>query len=83
MKRSLFALTAALLLAGCKEFVTQVSTPTGLSYEVEASGDPAAPAGVLLRWSGVNDADLASYRVYSRGDNTSPFGLRGTTTSTV
>ena len=82
MNRRLFALaTFAAIASGCSD-VSRVSAPGGLTYEVEASGDPAAPAGVLLRWNAVTDPDLSAYRVYSRADNTSQFSLRGTTTST-
>jgi hypothetical protein len=35
----------------------------------------------LLFWDGVSDADLASYRVYSRGSSAGSFVLRGETTS--
>jgi hypothetical protein len=85
--RSRVALIAfGLLLAGCQTntFVSpaaSVSAPTNLSYELDPSGDPSNPAGILLRWDDVTDASLASYRVYSRASTGGSFGLRGETTS--
>jgi len=57
------------------------STPANLSYELEPSGDPNRPLGILLFWDDVTDANLASYRVYSRASTSESFGLRGETTS--
>src|SRR5438093_13326369 len=57
------------------------STPANLTYELEPSGDPNQPLGILLVWDDVTDADLASYRVYSRGSSSGSFVLRGETTS--
>jgi hypothetical protein len=58
-----------------------ISAPTNLGYELEPSGDPNRPLGILLAWDDVPDANLASYRVYSRGSTGGSFGLRGETTS--
>ncbi len=57
------------------------STPANLTYELEPSGDPNRPLGILLIWDDVTDANLASYRVYSRGSSSGSFGLRGETSS--
>ena len=57
------------------------STPANLSYELEPSGDPNRPLGILLIWDDVTDANLANYRVYSRASSSDAFGLRGETTS--
>jgi len=57
------------------------STPANLSYELEPSGDPTRPMGILLLWDDVTDANLASYRVYSRASTSGSFDLRGETTS--
>lgn len=57
------------------------STPANLSYELEPSGDPNQPLGILLIWDDVTDPDLASYRVYSRASTSESFGLRGETSS--
>ena len=58
-----------------------VSAPTNLTYQLDRSGDPSTPAGILLRWDDVTDASLASYRIYSRGSTNTAFSLRGETTS--
>lgn len=55
--------------------------PQNLTYELEPSGDPDRPLGILLFWDDVTDPDLSSYRIYSRGSSTGSFGLRGSTTS--
>jgi hypothetical protein len=57
------------------------STPANLMYELEPSGDPNRPLGILLIWDDVTDANLASYRVYSRASTSGSFGLRGETSS--
>ena len=73
----------ALGAMGCSEttVVVPVETPTNLIYELEPSGDPAEPAGLLLRWDGVTPENVSVYRVYSSADPASGFGLRGETTS--
>lgn len=85
MRRSLryCALLLGLAVAACQEalFTSTPSTPTNLTYELEPSGDPNQPLGILLVWDDVPDVDLASYRVYSRGSSSGSFGLRGETTS--
>jgi hypothetical protein len=57
------------------------STPANLSYELEPSGDPNRPLGILLLWDDVTDANLGSYRIYSRSSSSGSFGLRGETSS--
>jgi hypothetical protein len=57
------------------------STPNNLGYELEPSGDPNRPLGILLIWDDVSDADLSSYRIYSRASSSGSFGLRGETSS--
>jgi hypothetical protein len=77
-------LAVALGSGGCVDDVTVVtvpSAPTGLYYELEPSGDPARPRGIVLRWTPVGDADLDAYRVYSRAAQAASFGLRGETSS--
>jgi hypothetical protein len=85
MRRTLrySALLLALAVPACKEtlFTTVPSTPNNLTYELEPSGDPNQPLGILLVWDDVPDGDLASYRVYSRGSSSGSFALRGETTS--
>src|SRR5260370_10740361 len=57
------------------------STPANLTYQLEPSGDPNRPLGILLIWDDVTDANLANYRVYSRASTSAAFGLRSATTS--
>src|SRR5213594_3193966 len=57
------------------------STPANLTYQLEPSGDPNGPLGILLFWDDVTDPGLASYRVYSRASTSDSYGLRGETTS--
>lgn len=76
---------AALAVAACSNnTTTSLSTlppPQNLAYELDPSGDPNAPAGILLVWDDVLSPDLQSYRIYSRGSTTGSFLLRGETTS--
>jgi hypothetical protein len=85
MRRTLrySTLLLAAAAAACQEsfFASEPSTPTNLTYQIEPSGEPTEPLGIILAWNDVGDADLESYRVYSRGSTTGSFGLRGETTS--
>src|SRR5882762_7945026 len=45
------------------------STPANLTYELEPSGDPNRPLGILLLWDDVTDANLSGYRIYSRSSS--------------
>ncbi len=82
--RGIYVISIVSIVAmGCSEttIVVPVETPTNLIYELEPSGDPAAPAGLLLRWDGVTPENVSVYRVYSSADPAGGFGLRGETTS--
>lgn len=85
MRRALrySALLLALAASACQEslFTSVPSIPHNLSYEVEPSGNPNQPLGILLVWDDVLDGDLASYRIYSRASGSGSFVLRGETTS--
>lgn len=76
-----------LLAAACSDSTTivggggLVAPPTNLRYEVQPSGTPGAPTGVLLTWDFDNNPDLASWHVYSRGSTGEAYRLRATTTS--
>ncbi len=77
-------MAAAAIAAGCYDDLTSVyvpASPAGLSYQLEPSGDPLRPLGVILRWTASTDGNVASYNVYSRASQNASFGLRGTTTS--
>ncbi|HET7789202.1 MAG TPA: hypothetical protein VFK78_00215 [Gemmatimonadales bacterium] len=79
------ALAAAVVLGGCETthtvFVGTPSAPQNLSYELDPSGDANLPAGILLAWDPVQDANVSSYRIYSRPALSGSYGLRGETTS--
>ena len=55
--------------------------PSNLAYQVEPSGTPGSPSGLLLRWDFNNDPSLAVWNVYSRGSTSEAYRLRGSTTS--
>ncbi len=77
-------MATGLVALGCGSktvLVPVLSAPQNLSYELEPSGDPSRPAGILLAWDDVPDPALASYRVYSRASTGSAFGRRGETSS--
>lgn len=76
--------STVLALAACYDNVVSVyvpASPTGLYYQLEPSGDPLRPLGVVLRWNPVDDANLEAYRVYSRATQSGAWGLRGSTSS--
>ena len=58
-----------------------IEPPANVWYRLEPSGDPAAPAGLVLEWDDVVNPDLEVYRVYSRAAGTDGFDLRASTTS--
>src|SRR2546425_3366016 len=85
--RSRYALLAAAALSvGCQTNTTTSAgrpppAPRHLTYQLEQSGDPNSPAGILLSWDDVQDSSLAYYNVYSSASLSGSFGLRGVTTS--
>jgi len=84
--RNWWPVAVAAVLAACNQTYgpggsVLVNPPSNLSYEVEPSGTPGAPTGVVLRWDDDNSADLSAWHVYSRGSTSDAYRLRGTTTS--
>ncbi|MBI4500104.1 MAG: hypothetical protein HY700_02985 [Gemmatimonadetes bacterium] len=76
--------SAALALLACdRATAPDIESPGNLTYRLDASGDPQAPAGLLLEWDPVNESRLSVYRVYSRATDGAPFDLRASTTSTT
>ena len=73
----------AVALGACSDSTDPffVQEPSNLTYELEASGDPLMPDGVLLRWDGVDANELDVYNVYSRASLSAQFDLRASTTS--
>ncbi len=75
---------ASLAAAACRNDTVSFSAlpaPQNLAYELDPSGAPNSPAGILLAWDDVQSPDLQSYRIYSRGSTGGQFLLRGETTS--
>ena len=65
---SVFAVAlAALSLAACTEYVTDSgdtpNAPTGLYYELQPSGDPDVPNGIILHWNASANPNLAVYNI--------------------
>jgi hypothetical protein len=60
--------------------ITDPGTPTNFSYQLEPSGDPLAPLGVLLTWEPPANGRALTYEVYARS-GAGAFQLRATTTS--
>jgi hypothetical protein len=86
MVRVMWALILVAAVAACDDdggVIGEIATPTNLYYDLDPSGDPDAPAGLLLFWDPVSAADLLAYRVYSRPTTSGPYDLRGETTSTT
>ncbi len=84
MRRATVGITLALAFAACSSdpvAVPLLPAPQNLFYELEASGDPDAPLGILLFWDHITDPNLFVYRVYSRAASNESFGIRGETTS--
>ena len=73
---------ALLVATACERTVEPtIQAPGNLTYQLEPSGDPAAPAAVILSWDPVQDPGLSMYRVYSRAQDGASYDLRGETTS--
>jgi hypothetical protein len=84
MRRALMGLAVGLTVVACGDDgvgPALLPAPQNIGYELEASGDPDAPLGILLFWDHISDPDLYVYRVYSRGPADDVFGIRGETTS--
>lgn len=88
MRRAIVVAGAALALAACSSDggnnitgITPLTAPANLTYQLIPSGDPAAPEGVELRWTPVNDPNVTNYAVYSSPTINGTFNLRALTTS--
>ncbi len=66
---------------GTSQVVTILNPPTNLSYQLDPSGIPLSPSGILLRWDIETSPNLGSYRIYSRASAGASYDLRGETTS--
>jgi hypothetical protein len=84
MKLGCLLLAVALPLAACEDLTGPATNPdaaANVSYELVPSGDPAAPAGVLLTWDVPTSGRANSFNVYGRNATAGPWNLRATTTS--
>ena len=86
MRTAMSAVLLGLLSVGCRDYLVDdgsslINAPTNLTYEVEPSGTPGSPSGVLLSWDFDNDPAIAVWNVYSRGSTSESYQLRGSTTS--
>ena len=86
MRTAMSAVLLGLLSLGCRDYLVDdgsslLNAPTNLIYDVEPSGTPGSPSGVLLSWDFDNDPAIAVWNVYSRGSTSDSYQLRGSTTS--
>ena len=61
--------------------VSTLPPPQDLSYELDPSGTPGTPSGILLSWAPVTAPTLSSYNIYSRPGSSGAFNFRAETTS--
>ena len=79
----LLSLVVAIPLAAC-EITTgpgAPDAPTDLAYQLIPSGNPSAPAGVVLTWTPPRNGDALTYDVFGRSSQGAEWMLRATTTS--
>jgi hypothetical protein len=86
MRTAMSAILLGVLSFGCRDYLVDdgsslLNPPTNLIYEVEPSGTPGSPSGVLLTWDFDTDPAIAVWNVYSRGSTSESYQLRGSTTS--
>ena len=84
--RGLVGALGGLALSGCQAdrsvgVTPLLNPPQHLQYQVEVSGTPGHPAGIVLHWDRDSDPNLQAWNVYSRSDSTRAFALRAQTTS--
>jgi hypothetical protein len=82
MKKAILFL--AIGLVGCEvngaTAPVDPTAPTNLSFQLEPSGDPNVPLGVLLSWDPPTNGRALSYNIFGRSTGAA-WGLRATTTS--
>jgi hypothetical protein len=84
MKVTRLLLAALIPLAACDELTSpnvDPDAPAHVTYQLIPSGDPNAPAGVLLSWDVPSSGRANSFNVYARSSTSAQWLLRATTTS--
>jgi hypothetical protein len=84
MRLTRLLLAVVLPLAACEDLTgpaTDPDAPANVTYQLIPSGDPSAPAGVLLTWDVPASGRANSFNVYGRSSSTGQWNLRATTTS--
>ena len=77
-------LAAVLPLAACDTLTgigVDPDAPANVTYQLLPSGDPSAPAGVLLTWDVPSSGRASAFNVYGRQTLGAEWQLRATTTS--
>ena len=78
---------AGALLSACEttEFIDPdiLSDPIDLEYQLVPSGNPDAPAGILLSWIEPSDSRITNYVIYSRGSTSDNWSRRAETSSST
>ena len=84
MRLNRLMLAVLIPLAACEEITNPVTDPdaaANVTYQLIPSGDPNAPAGVLLSWDVPRSGRANSFNVYGRESTAGNWLLRATTTS--
>jgi hypothetical protein len=87
MRRAAVIAGLAAALAACSNdnnVITgpnNLTPPANLTYQLEPSGDPTTPEGILLRWDPTTDNQVTNYVVYSRSSSNAAWVRRAATTS--
>lgn len=86
MRQSLVVVLAATYLAACSttDVVAPGSglePPSALSYQLQPSGDPTRPEGIVLTWDAPTNSRVANFVVYSRASTSISWSRRAETTS--
>lgn len=88
MRRSMVGIAYLIGILACTDYEgdlgpDELGAPSDLTYQLVPSGDPAAPDGVLLRWTDPGDADISHFVIYSRGSTNNSWSRRAATTSST
>jgi hypothetical protein len=84
MRLNRLILAIVVPLVACDEITNPLTDPdavANVTYQLIPSGDPTAPAGVLLSWDLPRSGRANSFNVYGRESARADWQLRATTTS--